>query len=97
MDLRIRLERVATVAYHSARRTRNDGHHTEIKARLVFVLARVPPGEFQKVYGLVRLGRHVYDQTSDVLHGRVAMANLPAVVLDEWAEIVTRLEDLPRA
>ncbi|MGO1053591.1 hypothetical protein [Crossiella sp. CA198] len=68
--------------------------NTSIGKRLNFVLGCVPESRWTEAIGLIRLGRHVYAKTSDVLHGRASAVNLPQKVLDEWRTVVERLERL---
>lgn len=92
MDLRIRLERVAAVAFDRTCMPVRPGEQGDVSGRLLFVLSELPDGRWQETYRLVHLGIHVYGRTSDVLHGRVAAANLPPVVVEEWRDLVERLE-----
>jgi len=70
---------------------------SHIRQRLSFVV--VAYGEIvpeTELLGMVRLARCIYRRTSDLLHGRSSMVNLSPVLLEEWNELVVRLEDLPR-
>lgn len=66
------------------------------------LLAFIPVAYGQKapmpeLIGMVRTARHIYKRSSDVLHGRSSMVNLPAALVDEWAAFVETLEDLGRS
>ena len=94
MKLRLRLEHIVVRAVTDSFTDQSvDVGQTDIGKRMPFLLiayeARATPSE---LLGLVRLARHIYRRTSDVLHGRSSMVNLPAVLLSEWEIIVTRLE-----
>lgn len=98
INLRLRVEQVATRAVLDAFPSQPvNVDQTNIRNRLAFVLvayeARAAPSE---LLGLLRLARHIYRRTSDVLHGRSSMVNLPAVLLSEWEAIVVRLETIAR-
>lgn len=98
IDLRLRLEQIAVRAVTDSFQSQPvNVDQTNISNRMAFVLvayqARATPSE---LFGLVRLARHIYRRTSDVLHGRSSMVNLPAVLLFEWETVVTRLETIAR-
>ncbi|WHT17466.1 hypothetical protein N8J89_30680 [Crossiella sp. CA-258035] len=97
LELRIRLERVAVTAFDHVCQPGTPGRNSVIGKRLAFVLGCVPEARRIEAVGLVRLGRHVYAKTSDVLHGRASAVNLPQVVVDEWRAVVERLEALVAA
>lgn len=92
MDLRIRLERVAAAAFDRTCLPSRPGEQGNVRRRLLFLLDGQPDERWLETYRLVHLGIHVYRRTSDVLHGRVAAANLPSLVVDEWRDVVERLE-----
>lgn len=98
MNLRLRIEKVATRALVDAFPSHSlKVDEAKISNQLAFVLiayeSRAAPSE---LLGLLRLARHVYRRTSDVLHGRSSMVNFPAVLLSEWEAIVLRLETISR-
>lgn len=98
IDLRLRLEQIAVRAVTDSFQSQPvNVDQTNISNRMAFVLvayqARATSSE---LFGLVRLARHIYRRTSDVLHGRSSMVNLPAVLLLEWETVVTRLETIAR-
>lgn len=98
INLRLRVEQIATQAVSDAFPSQPViVAQTNIGPRLAFVLVayetRAAPSE---LLGLIRLARHIYKRTSDVLHGRSSMVNLPAVLLKEWEAIVLRLETIAR-
>ncbi len=92
LELRIRLELVAATAYDQVCKSPVAGAQDNIRKRLLFLMSYVPHDRYSETYGLVNLGRHVYARTSDVLHGRTNMINIPQVVIDEWRKIVEDLE-----
>lgn len=98
VDLRLRLERVATRAVTAA----FSSHavvveQTRIRERLAFIpVAYEAKAPLPELLGMVRLARHIYGRTSDVLHGRSNMVNLSTVLLAEWESFVVQLEALER-
>ena len=98
VDLRVRLERVATGAVSASFAGQSvivDQAH--IRERLAFIpVAYEAEATLPELLGMVRLARHIYSRTSDVLHGRSNMVNLSAVLLIEWESFVVRLEGLTR-
>jgi hypothetical protein len=52
----------------------------------------VPEDRMSEAIGLIRLARHVYSKSSDVLHGRSSMLNVPEAVSREWRLVVEQLE-----
>ena len=98
VDLRLRLERVATKAVSSAFPGQSvTVEQTRIRERLAFIaVAYATESNLPELLGMVRLARHIYSRTSDVLHGRSNMVNLSTVLLAEWNTFVVRLETLTR-
>lgn len=96
VDLRLRLERVATKAVAASFPGQSViVEQTRIRERLAFVsVAYEAEATLPELLGMVRLARHIYSRTSDVLHGRSNMVNLSAVLLVEWETFVARLEAL---
>ncbi len=96
MQLRVRLERVGADSFDAAcgadpsRLYRQSDIHT----RVLFVLALVGPDRQADAHRAVRLARHVYARTSDVLHGRINGMFLPTAVLEEWESVVKQVEAL---
>jgi len=96
VDLRLRLERVATKAVTSS----FPGQavfveQTRIRERLAFIpVAYEAEASLAELLGMVRLARHIYRRTSDVLHGRSNMVNLSPVLLLEWESLVLHLEEI---
>jgi hypothetical protein len=64
----------------------------EIKARILFVVACAEPSSLEEAYGLARLVGHVYGRTSDVLHRRDALVNVPDNLIGEWETVIDRAE-----
>lgn len=95
LDLRNRLERLAVKQFEEACAQGPLGFDNRIRDRLAFVLVtcrgKATPDELHR---LVRLARYVYARSSDVLHGRSSMVNVPDVVLAEWQAAVERLETM---
>ena len=93
LDLRVRIEAVAHDAYFWAC-PGAPGRERKVKtvARLAFVYQVAGPARIAEAMGVIRLARHVYGRTSDVLHGRVSHLNLPEAVIGEWRAAVEQLE-----
>lgn len=94
LELRLRLERVALEAHRVVCQLPSVTVTTRIPERLVFVLGMVPEDRKEEAIGLIRLARHVYSKSSDVLHGRSSMLNIPEAVSREWRLVVERLEEI---
>jgi hypothetical protein len=98
MQLRVRLEQAAATAFDAAcaapaDRTYRQSNTTD---RLLFLLARVSEDRQAEVHPTVRLARHVYERTSDVLHGRLDGLSVPPAVIQEWSTVVDAVEALVR-
>ena len=65
-----------------------------ITERLAFILGIIPEGRIEEALGTIRLARHVYSKSSDVLHGRSSMMSVPNVVITEWRQVVDRLDEI---
>ena len=98
IDLRLRIERLAIGAVTNAFPGRLVVvPQTNISNRLAFIfVAHGAQTTSSELLGLIRLSRHIYRRTSDVLHGRSSMVNLPAVLLAEWEATVEHLEMIVR-
>jgi hypothetical protein len=98
MRLRIRLEQAAASAFDAACDAPQDRMYRQFRTgeRLLFVLAAVDAEAQIEAHRTVRLARHVYRRTSDVLHGRLEGLSVPAAVLAEWSAVVDRVEQLLR-
>lgn len=96
VDLRLRLERVANRAVTASFPVQAVFvGQTHIRERLAFIpVAYEAEAPLAELLGMVRLARHIYRRTSDVLHGRSNMVNLSAVLLLEWEGFVSRVEAL---
>lgn len=69
-----------------------------VMARLLLLLAGASgPADWLAVYGLAKRARDVYRWSSDALHGRVSMLNLPQVVIEEWRAVVNEVEAFVRS
>lgn len=98
LALRQRLERAVAGAVDASCDPLETGKQTQIRKRLVCILsAGGPLTGPDGLYGLMVLARHVYATSSDVLHGRASMVNVPEVMVDEWREVVSRLEKVSSA
>lgn len=98
LALRQRLERAVAGAVDASCDPFETGEQTQIHKRLVCILsAGGPLTGPDGLYGLMVLARHVYSASSDVLHGRASMVNVPEVMVDEWREVVSRLEKVSSA
>ena len=96
LEIRLRLERVALEAHRVVCQLPTATVTTRIPERLAFVLGMVPEDRKEEAIGLIRLARHVYSKSSDVLHGRSSMLNIPEAVSREWRLVVERLEEIVR-
>lgn len=94
LELRIRLELLAAAAFDNACRPATTGRQSNVARRLLFLLDGVPHDRADEAYRLVKLGAHVMKETSNILHGRSGMIDLPRVIVDEWREVVEQLEAL---
>lgn len=98
LALRQRLERAVARAVDATCDPVDTGQQKQIHKRLVCILsAGGPLTGPDGLYGLMLLARHVYSASSDVMHGRASMVNVPEVVVDEWREVVARLEHVSSA
>jgi hypothetical protein len=52
----------------------------------------VPEADFPRARQVVQRARHVYRQTSGVMHGHLGLIDLPDAVVDEWEQIVVELQ-----
>jgi hypothetical protein len=95
LEIRQRLERVAAHAHDQCCDPAERGIQSGIERRLAFILAADHSTlTTEHLHGVLRIARHLYSQSSDVLHGRTSMVNFPQVVLDEWYAIVEQLESI---
>lgn len=96
MKLRLRIEKVAIRSVEDSFPSGIEPvSQRRIRDRLAFIaVAYSKEAPLDELLGLVRLIRHVYSRTSDVLHGRSNMVNLPSALLLEWEELVSRVEEL---
>lgn len=96
MELRLRIERVALEAHQFVCQQPPAPISNRIPERLSFVLGMVPEDRMGEAIGLLKLARHVYSKSSDVLHGRSSMLNIPEAVSREWRLVVQQLEEIVR-
>lgn len=96
VELRLRIEKIATKAVGDSFPAQPViVSQTNIRNRLVFILvAYEGRTTSEELLSLLRLMRHIYKRTSDVLHGRSNMVNLPDVLLTEWSEVLLRIENI---
>ncbi|WP_405818004.1 hypothetical protein OG241_24855 [Streptomyces sp. NBC_01390] len=95
LELRLRIERVSFDAYKLVcKPDRTPTISNGADAQLAFVLGLVGQDRYGEVLGVIRLSRHIYKKSSDILHGRSGLLNASSVVLDEWELVVSRLESL---
>ncbi|MBQ0827821.1 hypothetical protein [Streptomyces tagetis] len=93
LELRLRIERVSFDAYKLVSKPdRPPTASSEADAQLAFVLGLVGQDRYGEVLGVIRLSRHIYKKSSDILHGRSGLLNASSVVLEEWELVVSRLE-----
>ncbi|WP_405404904.1 hypothetical protein [Streptomyces sp. NBC_01104] len=93
LELRLRIES-ATMRAHNrvCQPDRPPLYVNDVPGRLSMVIGLVPQEEIMAAVGLVRLAKHVYGRSSDILHGRSSMVDAPEVIIDEWRAIVEKLE-----
>lgn len=96
LELRLRIERVALESHRAVCQLPSVAQAQRIPERLAFMLGMVPEERKWEAVGLIRLARHVYSKSSDVLHGRSSMLNIPEAVSREWRLVVEQLEDIVR-
>jgi hypothetical protein len=94
LRLRIRLERVAADAFDRVCDPVLRGQQDRVRSRLLFLLSDVPPDELSSGYRTIRLARHVYRKTSEVMHGRYGALDLSDALVTEWEEVVDNVESL---
>lgn len=95
LDFRQRLEKIAAKAFDEVCQPSTRGSQSKIRNRITFIYGiDSSPTSIARLGKLVRLGRHIYIKSSDVLHGRLNMVNLPQVIIDEWREVIEELEQL---
>lgn len=94
MELRIRLELLGARAFDEACQPSVRGRQSRAKHRLLFLLDDLSDDERVEAYKLLRLGAYVMEQSSNILHGRNGLIDLPHVIVEEWRGIVERLEAL---
>lgn len=94
LEIRLRIERVALEAHRIVCQAPPNLATNRVPERLVFILGMVPEERRVEVVGLIRLARHVYSKSSDVLHGRSSMLNIPDAISREWRLVVERLEEI---
>ncbi|GHG24846.1 hypothetical protein [Streptomyces zaomyceticus] len=93
LELRLRIERVSFGAYKLVSKPdRPPTVSNGADAQLAFVLGLVGQDRYGEVLGVIRLSRHIYKKSSDILHGRSGLLNASSVVLDEWELVVSQLE-----
>lgn len=95
VDLRHRIELVAVSAVRESFPQQSvPTEQTHIRQKLAFILvAHADKAPETELIGTLRMARHIYSRTSDVLHGRSSMVNLSPVLLTEWKTFVAQLED----
>lgn len=99
LAIRIQLERLARDAFDvtcATTRHSSDYGQTSTRKRLVYLLAPVAadPESLATAHGLVRLGSFIYEQTSDVLHGRMSLLSVTPQLLQEWQSALQDLQAL---
>lgn len=96
VDLRLRIEKLAIRAvFDSFPGAGVLVPQARISERLGFVAVAYGTSATRvELLGKVRLARHIYRRTSDVLHGRSNMVNLSVVLLAEWDACISDLESL---
>jgi hypothetical protein len=95
LEIRLRIERIAYDAHAvvcKPEKIATKPHQAD--SHLSYVLGLVSPDRYMEVHGLIRLARHVYRKSSDILHGRSGLLNAAPVILEEWIIVVEKLESL---
>jgi hypothetical protein len=94
LRLRIRLERIAADAFDRVCDPAVKGQQDRVRHRLIFLLGDVSPEELASAHRTIRLARHVYQKTSEVMHGRYGANDLSDALVTEWEEVVDHVEAL---
>ncbi|WP_406452433.1 hypothetical protein OG782_18810 [Streptomyces sp. NBC_00876] len=95
LELRLRIERISFRAHGLVcKPDRPPTIANDADSYLSFVLGFVGQERYGEVIGVIRLSRHIYKKSSDILHGRSSLLSASSVVLDEWEFVVSRLERL---
>ncbi len=99
VNLRHRIEMIAVGAVRDSFPSREVSvEQAQIGKLLAFIpVAYSQKGSTSELLGMARTARHIYKRSSDVLHGRSSMVNLPGVLVEEWADFVKMLENLVRS
>lgn len=96
VDLRHRIELIAVRlverALPSLEHAVDQNHIARRLAFLPVVCER--QASVTELLGMVRIARHIYRRSSDVLHGRSSMVNFPRVLIDEWSEAIGQIEQI---
>lgn len=90
--MRVRIEQIA--AHAVATVTKQPPEQNQAGARLIVLAHECSEYAWADSYRVVRLSRHCYKRTSDVLHGRSSMVSVTSSIVDEWDQIVQDLEAL---
>lgn len=67
--------------------------HRNVAQRLMLLTAGVEPDRWAAAFGLARQAVAVYRETSAVLHGNRAFADVPEVVVREWEQVATEVTE----
>lgn len=96
VDLRQRIEAIAVNAEARLRGVPDQQFpRNDIRKRLTFIVAAYQDHRtIEELLGMVRLCRHIYKRSSDVLHGRSNLVNLSPVLLAEWEEAISHVESV---
>ena len=95
LDLRQRLEKAAAFVFDQVCRPLESGHQNRIRERLTFIYAiESSILDSSQHHRLIQQTRHIYKKSSDVMHGRANMVNLPQVIIDEWRDVIESLEEV---
>ena len=97
LDLRQRIERASASVYDAAWLPSQLGTQNRTEKRLAHLWTLKGGSTVRQVSAAIRMSGHVYRKTSDVLHGRHGIVNVPDAVLNEWKAIVNNLEQIVSA
>lgn len=95
LEIRLRIERAAFTAHKLVCQPTNPAQYpNEADGHIPYILGLVSAEQFEETFGVIRLARHAYRKSSDILHGRSGMIGAPRALMDEWIEMVEILESI---
>lgn len=93
-DIRVSIELIAANAFGTV--TQSGLEQNNATARLAVLAHECATYSWAESYRIIRLARHCYKRTSDVMHGRSSMASVTSTIVNEWDQIAKDIEDLHR-